>query len=90
MSKNRIPLEPCPFCGGEAEIEKDEIYTMYFVSCSSCHASTSEEFSKWSATINWNMRISKDQQKNVTKKMKDNHHSVSEVFGGMTIGKDVK
>ena len=57
MSKNKIPLEPCPFCGGRASIIKDILN--FYVACTNCRAGavycvrTREE-----AAQNWNVRIS--------------------------------
>lgn len=51
-------LKPCPFCGGEAEINM--IYGTYFVGCSNCHAGIIpiyEEMSLDKKVEEWNRRV---------------------------------
>ena len=54
---DEIKLKPCPFCGGEAEINM--IYGTYFVGCSNCHAGIIpiyEEMSLDKKVEEWNRR----------------------------------
>ena len=50
-------LEPCPFCGGEAEVNYSCLYeTGYFVSCTMCEVRTKKYSSREKAEKAWNRR----------------------------------
>ena len=53
-----IPLKPCPFCGGKAEIivSLDSDYYKYKVICSMCGIATLREHIKERAISTWNNR----------------------------------
>lgn len=52
-----IKLEPCPFCGGLATMNKDHPTDFYFyVMCWKCHARTCSEYTEEEAAKNWNRR----------------------------------
>lgn len=51
-------LNPCPFCGGEAEVNYSCLYeTGYFVSCTMCEARTKKYSSREKAEKAWNRRV---------------------------------
>jgi Lar family restriction alleviation protein len=54
-------LKPCPFCGGQADLCKDEwnpkSNLKYFVICSSCGITTECKGTKRSVIKIWNRRI---------------------------------
>ena len=47
-------LKPCPFCGGEADIEG--IPQLYYISCKNCYADMRAYGSKAEAINAWNTR----------------------------------
>ena len=48
-------LLPCPFCGGEADIEG--ISEIHYISCKNCYAETRTYGSKGEAINAWNKRV---------------------------------
>ena len=56
---NNEKLKPCPFCGGEAEIVEDRLYSddYYAGRCKSCAATSIFEFTKEEAVAAWNRRV---------------------------------
>lgn len=55
MKKNKSKLQPCPFCGSDAElIEVDEY--VYCVSCKQCNASTDYLDTQLGAVASWQDR----------------------------------
>ena len=54
-------LNPCPFCGGEAEIIKEydcmACITIYFIECSKCKASLYGGANKEKEIEKWNRRV---------------------------------
>ena len=57
MSKNRIPLEPCPFCGSRARMSEVPRCNWYWAECPYCDAETRGEESPEAAAQNWNRRV---------------------------------
>ena len=54
-----VDLKPCPFCGGTANLIKEEwgIYSFYYVSCGACLASTQHMIPSEDSAVNaWNRR----------------------------------
>ena len=51
---NNKELLPCPFCGGEAEI--NGISEVHYISCKNCYAETRVYGSKAEAINAWNTR----------------------------------
>lgn len=51
-------LKPCPFCGGEAKIERiaEEQETLYYAMCICCCATNGAYHSKEKAAAAWNRR----------------------------------
>ena len=52
-------LKPCPFCGGEAEVQNDwsDIGKYYWVACTECSANTKDyEYNQDEAIETWNRR----------------------------------
>ena len=47
-------LKPCPFCGGEAEVEGERIF---WVSCQKCWVETSSFNTLEEAIEAWNRRV---------------------------------
>lgn len=54
MSKNRIPLNPCPFCGSRARMSNVPGCGWYWAECAYCKAETRGEESPAAAAQNWN------------------------------------
>ena len=52
-------LLPCPFCGGEAEIEKFYDSGCWFLKCTGCFAQTNIMGTKEMAIDRWNTRTNK-------------------------------
>ena len=52
-NEKRLILEPCPFCGGNAEIMGS---AFYWVRCESCGVETKGFHHKWQAVDAWNRR----------------------------------
>lgn len=52
---NEIKLKRCPFCGGEAELDIDDL-GIWFVRCKKCFCRTSRSMSKFFPTVAWNTR----------------------------------
>ena len=48
-------LKPCPFCGGEADIERTS--ELHYISCKNCYVDTRVYGSKAEAIKAWNERI---------------------------------
>lgn len=48
-------LKPCPFCGGEAEVEEDYINSFIAV-CGKCFATARRMYSPSAAAKKWNRR----------------------------------
>lgn len=56
---DEIKLKPCPFCGGEAEINM--LFGLYFVGCTICHAGIIPHYEKMTLdkeVEEWNRRVS--------------------------------
>lgn len=54
-----IDLEPCPFCGGGAELhdsQRNPRVPMWWVRCKLCGASTATHSTKEKAVAAWNRR----------------------------------
>ena len=49
-------LKPCPFCGGEAKINKRE----YSIECTRCSAYMGYFYTKQEAIEAWNRRVTDD------------------------------
>ena len=49
-----VALKPCPFCGGEAEIEQYSAW--HFASCKNCYSMSRCSPTKEGAAENWNRR----------------------------------
>lgn len=50
-------LKPCPFCNGEAEIERESTHTRSaIITCSNCGC-TIEHSETWLAEKHWNTRF---------------------------------
>ena len=52
---SEIKLLPCPFCGGEAELDIDDLGN-WLVRCKKCFCRTSRSMSKFFPTVSWNTR----------------------------------
>jgi Lar family restriction alleviation protein len=72
-------LEACPFCGGEAIMEKVSRVNSrrpasdYAIRCNSCNASTRRYFSsKQEAVKAWNMRFQKISSNNIENEGNEN------------------
>lgn len=57
-------LKPCPFCGGDAEVDQCDDETSpnwngYFVQCLRCQASSAVVFGEWRPMLYelWNRRV---------------------------------
>ena len=56
-------LKRCPFCGGEATLERKiskstgKMYTYHTAICQECHASTGWQKTKGQARTAWNRRM---------------------------------
>ena len=60
---SEIKLKPCPFCGGEARINKghSRLAEWYTVSCSKCHVTQTVRYIKPEKAIEaWNTRADAD------------------------------
>jgi len=56
-----VKLKPCPFCGGEAAVEPDEIdKEMCVVRCRGCDGKWGFSFDEASAIAAWNRRASEE------------------------------
>ena len=59
-------LKPCPFCGGEAEMQITILYnlkanSLHFIHCGKCWSSTFQYFSKKEEAIKaWNTRVGEE------------------------------
>lgn len=63
-------LLPCPFCGGEAELNhnySDDYGDSYWVSCNFCGVATDSDWSQKTAIAAWNRRA--DHIRDTTKKV---------------------
>lgn len=91
---SEIKLLPCPFCGGEAKLEKENRINIYCVQCEDCKCMTTfqfdfgegEEISKKKAIEVWNTRKPmeriverlKEERKEVTRWDSDKHYIYKE------------
>lgn len=57
---DEIELKPCPFCGGDAEMQqgKHQGLRTFYVSCLGCGARTDLEYAEEFAADLWNERVS--------------------------------
>lgn len=57
---DEIKLKPCPFCGGDAEIQQGKYQGLrtFYVSCLGCGARTDLEYAEEFAADLWNERVS--------------------------------
>lgn len=63
QNKNYPKLKPCPFCGGEAAIYKNEIMKTFCVYCTSCYGKTAALFDKENDAVEaWNRRINENER----------------------------
>lgn len=57
---SEVKLKPCPFCGGEAQIQCVPNYGMegkyYYGLCLKCHSKTQARPAEISAAVDWNTR----------------------------------
>ena len=53
-------LKPCPFCGGEAELEDNLVGFKFTVQCKECFSMTDGYFTSEEAIAAWNRRVSND------------------------------
>lgn len=53
-NKKAIELKPCPFCGGEAELDSDDL--CYWVNCKKCGASVDTSYIEEDVAKEWNKR----------------------------------
>lgn len=55
-----IKLKPCPFCGGDAEMQQGKYQGLrtFYVSCLGCGARTDLEYAEEFAADLWNERVS--------------------------------
>ena len=58
QKEHREPLEPCPFCGGDAEIINVQPYVFY-VRCKICKGCSNEFGTPYVAIEKWNRRVEK-------------------------------
>ena len=54
-NKTSEVLLPCPFCGGEAELDIDDLGN-WLVRCKKCFCRTSRSMSKFFPTVSWSTR----------------------------------
>lgn len=56
---NKIKLKPCPFCGGDAEMQQGKYQGLstFYVSCLGCGAQTDLEYAGEFAAELWNGRV---------------------------------
>lgn len=57
-----IELKSCPFCGGEANVEK-VIDGLYYVNCTKCFASSTTLKSKELVARRWNRRVTDEPER---------------------------
>lgn len=62
-------LKPCPFCGGEAEIIKDDMYV--WGHCTNCDSDTDLYQIKKEAVAAWNARPIEDAQTAENKRLRE-------------------
>ena len=57
---DEIELKPCPFCGGDAEMQQGKYQGLrtFYVSCLGCGARTDLEYDEEFAADLWNERVS--------------------------------
>lgn len=57
--EDEIELKPCPFCGGDAEMQqgKHQGLRTFYVSCFGCGARTDLEYAEEFAADLWNERV---------------------------------
>lgn len=57
---DEIKLKPCPFCGGDAEMQQGKYQGLrtFYVSCLGCGARTDLEYAEEFAADPWNERVS--------------------------------
>lgn len=57
---DKLKLKPCPFCGGDAEIQEGKYQGLrtFYVSCLGCGARTDLEYAEEFAADLWNERVS--------------------------------
>lgn len=56
---DEIKLKPCPFCGGDAEMQQGKYQGLntFYVSCCGCGAQTDHEYAEEFAAELWNGRV---------------------------------
>ena len=60
-------LKPCPFCGGEGYLNREQNYYGHFphiVQCRECEARTGGDRTEELAAQTWNCRVEKKEAKN--------------------------
>lgn len=59
-----MELKPCPFCGGEADMDK-VIDGVYMVNCTKCFASSATSKSKELVVRHWNRGVNDETERKV-------------------------
>lgn len=56
---DKIKLKPCPFCGGDAEMQQGKYQglSIFYVSCRGCGAQTDHKYAEEFAAELWNERV---------------------------------
>lgn len=58
--QDNFTLYPCPFCGGEAKIDRGIMNVAFYVKCQKCRCSTFPHLIIEEAVDDWNRRISNE------------------------------